>query len=82
MRFCLKNRDISPLECRISFSKIQNEKLLIQKSIGSFQAQFWVKLCVFFLIFCHISLDFDFEAYIRLIFRNFMAFPLHNRIST
>ena len=62
VRFHQKNKEISTLECRNLFSKKWIEKPLIQRSIGSFQARFWVRLCVFLLIFHYISLDFNFKA--------------------
>ena len=45
-----------------SFSKMWNEKPLIQKSIGSFREGLFVRLHVFLLTFCHLLLDFNFEA--------------------
>ena len=36
--------------------------------------QFWVRLCVFLLIFYHLLLDFNFKIYMRLIFMNFIEF--------
>ena len=56
--------------------KSQNEKPLIWKSIGSFRARLYVRLCIFHLIFCLVSLSFNFELYIRLILDLFLVFSL------
>ena len=61
MRFHRENREKSVIECRQSSSKLQNEKPLIQRSIGSFRALSQVRICVFLLIFLPITLDFNFE---------------------
>ena len=49
---------------------------MIQKLIGSFRARFQVRLCVFLLLFYHLSLDFNFDTLIRLIVRSFIKFSL------
>ena len=61
-RFNRNNREKSSLECQNLSSKSQNEKPLIWQSFGSFRARLQVRLHVFLLIFCHVSLDFNFES--------------------
>ena len=62
--FRRENKENSSLELRIFIFWNVEWKALIQQWIGIFQAQFWVKLCVFFLIFLHVILDFNFKQYI------------------
>ena len=57
VRFFRKNRENLSLECQGLPSKLRNEKPLIQLSIGSFRMLYQVRLCVFLLIFCPVSLD-------------------------
>ena len=61
VRFCQKNWENSPLECRRSFSKLQNEKPLNRRSIG-FQKLCEVRLCVFLILFRPVSLDYNLEC--------------------
>ena len=55
------------LECRRSSSNSRNEKPLIWQAIGSIQALSRFRIRVFLIISLLITLDFNFESYVKLI---------------